>query len=323
MIHECPRGGGEFLQSGLPGWDGTISELLQGITYCKLADWLQERFGGPVRKVGLAAGFPCPGRMAGGRGGCTFCRPDAFLPPGIRPGMPVREQFEAGARVVSRRYGARMFIPYFQDGTPTNCRPEELEPMLAEAAGCPGVVGLSLCTRPDCLPEAMLDMLGEVAGRHMLWVELGLQTARDSTLEAVNRGHDAAAVEDAARRLRSRGIMVVLHVILGLPGETVGDFLHTAGFVNATGCWGVKVHDLKILAGTPMEDDLRAGRITLPDAEEYASWAGAFVRALRPGIVVHRLVSRVSGRFLSRAVPGEDAGDAPGAGRASPDRGDP
>jgi hypothetical protein len=258
--------------------------------YRKLGTLLKEHFGGPVHKVGLLAGFPCPsGDPAGGRAACAFCNPASSLPPGIEPGMSVTTQLEAGTAAVSRRFGARMYIAYFQDCTPTNCGPRDLETLLEDAAGFPGVVGVALCTRPDCLSEPVLDVLSELARRTFLWVEVGLQSASDASLARMGRNHTAGDCSTAVGRLQARGIRVVLHVILGLPGETEADFSRTADFARASGCWGVKIHNLLVLRGTRLEKDHAAGLVALPSLEEYASTAASFIDALGPGMVIHRV----------------------------------
>jgi radical SAM protein (TIGR01212 family) len=265
----------------------------------KLGTVLRERFGGPVHKVGLLAGFPCPSLdPAGVSAGCAFCNPASSLPPGISPGMSVTAQLEFGTAAVSRRFGARMYIAYFQDCTPTNCDPRDLEILLENAAGFQGVVGVALCTRPDCLDEPVLDVLARLAGRTFLWVEVGLQSASDATLARMGRHHTAGECSEAVGRLRARGITVVLHVILGLPGETEADFSRTADFARASGCWGVKIHNLLVLRGTRLEEDHAAGLVALPSLEEYASTAASFIDALGPGMVIHRVCADAPGSIL-------------------------
>lgn len=258
--------------------------------YRKLSDWLIERFGAPVRKVGVLAGFACPNRDGTlASNGCSFCDPAASLPTGVTAEETVTAQLESGTAALRRRSGVTRYVAYFQDGTPTNCRPAELEEKLAEALRFPGVVGLAVCTRPDCLPEEMADMLAKVSERALLWVELGLQSANDSTLEAAGRNHSVRDCTDALGRLRSRGLPAVLHVILGLPGETGRDMDRTADYVRESGAWGVKIHNLHVLRGTRLERDHAAGRVILPDMECYADMAARFVSRLDPGTVVHRL----------------------------------
>jgi hypothetical protein len=251
-----------------------------------LGAWLRERYGGPVRKLGVALGIPCPG---GGRARCAFCDPAAFVPDWLHG--PVTRQLEEGRRRSAAGSGATRFIPYFQDCTPTNCDPGFLRPLLEEAGAFPGAVGVALCTRPDCLPDEMLDMLADFARSVPLWVELGLQSASDATLERMGRGHGAGEAARAAEELRRRGIPSVLHVILGLPGETSADIGRTALFTAGTGAWGVKIHNLLILRGTALERDYLAGLVEPQTLEGHAALAAAFIRLLRPGTVIHRLAA--------------------------------
>lgn len=268
-------------------------------SYRKLSEWLFERFGAPVRKVGVLAGFPCPNRDGTlSRAGCSFCNPAAALPPGITAEDTVTAQLETGTKAVRRRFGVSRYVAYFQDCTPTNCRPVELEEKLAEALRFPGVVGLAVCTRPDCLPEQMADMLARVSENTLLWVELGLQSANDDTLAASGRNHTVGDCTEALGRLRSRGLPAVLHVILGLPGETGGDLDRTADYVRESGAWGVKIHNLHVLKGTRLEEEYAAGRAILPDMEGYAAMAARFVSRLDPGTVVHRLCADAPSMLL-------------------------
>jgi len=258
-----------------------------------LGSWLRERYGGPVRKLGVALGVPCPG---GGDGRCAFCNPAAFVPEWL--GGPVTRQLEEGRRRTASGSGAFRFIPYFQDCTPTNCDPSVLRPLLDEAGAFPGAVGVAICTRPDCLPDPMLDMLADFARKVPLWVELGLQSASDATLRRMGRGHGAGEAARAVEELRRRGIPSVLHVILGLPGETSADVRRTALFAAGTGAWGVKIHNLLILRGTALEKDYLAGRVRLPTLGGHAALAASFVRLLRPGTVIHRLAADAPAEHL-------------------------
>jgi radical SAM protein (TIGR01212 family) len=268
-------------------------------TYRKLGNWLRERFGEPVHKLGVAAGFPCPNRDGTlSASGCSFCNPAGSLPAGITPGASITGQLASRAPAVTRRFGAHRFIAYFQDCTPTNCDPDELKPMLEEASGFPGVVGLAICTRPDCLNDDMLEMLAGMAERTLIWIEVGLQSASDETLRRINRNSSVSDCSAALERLHSRGILTALHVILGLPGEAPGDILDTARFVNESGSWGLKIHNLHILRGTPMEKEYADGRIALPSLDEYAAVAAAFLRRLNPEIVIHRVVGDAPASIL-------------------------
>jgi len=258
----------------------------------KLGTWLREKYGEPVHKVGVTAGFPCPNRDGTiGSAGCSFCNPASSMPPGGIPGEGVTAQLAKGIEAVSRRFGARKFIAYFQDCTPTNCLPGQLESLLEEASRFPGVVGLAICTRPDSLQDGMLDMMASISSRVPLWVEIGLQSACDRTLVEMGRNHTAGDCLTAIRELRRRGIDACLHVILGLPGETRADHAGTARFLNSSGAWGVKIHNLQVLRGTGMERLFAEGLVAVPSLEEYADRAAAFLGVLDRRMVIHRLVA--------------------------------
>jgi radical SAM protein (TIGR01212 family) len=268
--------------------------------YRKLKDWLIERFGEPVHKVGVLAGFPCPNRDGTlSSSGCSFCNPVGGIPPGIEPGMSITEQLDKGTEAIRKRFLSHRFIAYFQDCTPTNCPPRELRAKISEALQFPGVAGVALCTRPDCMSEPMMDMLEGVSRETLLWIELGLQSSSEETLGRINRNHGASVCAETLDSLHTRGILTVLHVMIGLPGETRRDVLATADFVRETGAWGVKLHNLYILEGTLLEKEYLEGRITLPTIEEYAELAALFVSRMRPGTVVHRLVGAPSSLLVA------------------------
>jgi hypothetical protein len=272
---------------------------MAGGSFRKLGDWLRERFGEPVHKVGVLAGVPCPNRDGTlGADGCSFCNPSSSFPPGAVPGASVSSQLAVGAEAVRRRFGARKYIAYFQDCTPTNCASGHLKPMLEEAACFPGVVGIAICTRPDCLPPEMLGMLSEISGKTLLWMEIGLQSSSDETLARLGRNSCVEDCTSALAALKSGGILTALHVILGLPGETEGDMRRTALYVNGSGAWGVKMHNLHILRGTRLEADYAEGRITLPSLEEYAAMAARFIGYLDPAVVVHRVAGDAPNHLL-------------------------
>ncbi len=267
--------------------------------YRKLSTFYRQVFGGRVHKVGIRGGFDCPnrdGRLS--REGCTFCDPEAPLPPGTHSGMSPTEQLRAGTDFVRTRYGAEMFIAYFQDRTATYGNPERLEELCSAAVSFPGVVGLSLGTRPDCLPVPVLDMLSRLSHRTFLEVELGVQTACDTTLRRINRGHDSAATRRAFRSLAERGIRASAHVILGLPGEGAGQSEATAALLRAEGARGVKLHNLHVLRATALERLYGDGEVHPPAMDEYADMAVRFLERIPPDIVVQRLVGDAAREYL-------------------------
>jgi hypothetical protein len=261
-----------------------------GGRYHRLGPALRRRFGQRVHKVTLRGGFGCPNRDGRiGRGGCRFCSAEALLPAGGPGGGPIADQLAAGLAAVERRVGARAAVAYFQEGCATDAPLERLKRMFGEAIRHPQVVALSVGTRPDWLAPEVLDLLAGLSRLKPVWLELGLQSANDDLLAAMNRGHDCATFCRTAERARAAGIELVAHVILDLPGETAADRRATAACLNRVGVSGVKVHNLHVLAGTPLAADWRAGGLQLADLATYAHMAADFLQWLDPAVVVHRL----------------------------------
>ena len=257
-----------------------------------ISSHLAERHGGRVQRVLVRGGFGCPNRDGrAGTGGCTFCDFTANWADrsGARPG--VAEQLADGISRIGPRTGARKFLAYFHDGSATDAPVERLAALYHEALAQPGVVGLAIGTRPDCLPDAVLDLLGRIHARADLWLEIGLQTASDVTLARINRGHDVRCFEDAVRRAHDRGLVVCAHVVLGLPGEGRAQARATAGLLTRLGVQGVKLHNFHVLAGAPCAAAFRAGEFTVPERLEYAALAADFIENIPPTVVVHRLAA--------------------------------
>jgi radical SAM protein (TIGR01212 family) len=182
-------------------------------------------------------------------------------------------------------------LAYFQAYSATNAPAEKLEPIFLAAARHPAVAGLIVSTRPDCLAPATWELLARLARLRPLWLELGLQSAHDATLERINRGHDVACFDRAMGQARKRGMKVVAHVILGLPGETVEQTNGTARHLAGLGVWGVKLHNLMVLAGAPLAAQHQGGGIHLWSREEYARAAAQFLARLPRKVLVHRLAA--------------------------------
>lgn len=257
------------------------------------------RYGERVHKVALDTGFTCPNRDGAlGKGGCTFCNNDSFAP-GTKQRDRLEDQVLKGQDVVRRRTGAKKTIAYFQAYTNTYDRLEVLEQLWNRALEMPGVVGLSIGTRPDCLPEGVLELLARLQDRHLeIWLELGLQSVFDATLNRVNRGHGADAWYKAIRRARSLGLKVCTHLILGLPGEGRDEALASHAQVVAEGSEGIKVHPLHVVKGSRMAAQWKAGEIASLSLAEYASWTADLVERTPPGVVFHRLTGTCSEELL-------------------------
>jgi hypothetical protein len=260
--------------------------------YYDLKSYWRNRFGGSVQKLPIDAGFTCPnrdGRLA--VGGCIYCdgRGSALRQAGALP--PVSAQIRRGKEFYRQRGKAQKFVAYFQTFTNTDAPPERLRALYAEALAEPDVVGLSIGTRPDCVPAETLELLGELAGRTHLWLEFGLQSIHDRTLQAINRGHDAAAFLDAVRRAAGRGILLCVHIIVGLPGEGRAEILQTARVLAGLPIAGIKIHSLLALAGTALGERYAQGGLELMGREDYVETVCDILEILPPQMVIQRLTA--------------------------------
>ncbi len=262
-----------------------------------LSHYWRYRFGEPVRRISLDPGLSCPNRDGTkGTAGCAFCDPASFAPSaGDR--RPVSEQLADGIRRLRAR-GIRRFAAYFQPRTNTYAPPQVLRSLWDQAAAFPEVVALCVGTRPDCVPDPVLDLLAGYADRFEVWLELGLQSCRNDTLERLGRGHTAEDFADACRRAGARGLKVCAHVILGLPGESPADERETARFLARLGVAGVKLHQLSVVRATPLEAVWRRGELAVLSEDGYIDRAAAFIRELPPRTVIHRMVGDTLGERL-------------------------
>lgn len=266
--------------------------------YYPLSDFLKARFGCKVFKVSVDAGFTCPNRDGTrGYGGCVYCDPSTLAPEGLSASMDVLAQLASGVEKVGKRHNARKFIAYFQSNTNTHAPLERLREIYFFSLR-PEFVGMAVSTRPDCLGPDVLDLLCELKEKTHLWLELGLQTANDATLERMNRGHTVSEFEDALGRARARGIEVCAHVIIGLPGEGRDDILNTIGFLASRKVWGVKFHQLQVIKGTGLERMYREGSVKVLGLEEYAGLVVECLERLPRSTVIHRLCAEAPRRSI-------------------------
>jgi uncharacterized protein len=258
--------------------------------YYDLNAFLRERFGCRVQKISVDAGLSCPNRDGTlSTGGCIYCNARGSGTGAHLRGMGIAEQLEKGKAFLSKRYKARKFLAYFQSYSNTYAPVETLERLYAEALGVPDVVGLSIGTRPDCVDESKLALLESLARDHLIWIEYGLQSARDETLARINRGHDFQCFERAVAATRGRGIHICAHVILGLPGETRNHMRRTADALAALKIDGVKLHLLYVVKGTPLETLYRDGDYQPLEQAEYVDLVCDFLERLPPETVIQRL----------------------------------
>jgi radical SAM protein (TIGR01212 family) len=258
--------------------------------YNAFSDELKRIFGCRVHRVSVDAGFSCPNRDGlVGTAGCIYCGGEGSGAFGIERGIPVAGQIEAGKEVMVRKYKAKRFIAYFQPYSNTYASPERLRALYDEALAVEDVVGLIIGTRPDCLPEEILDLLAGYAARTYFWLEMGLQSPLDRTLELIGRGHDFASFEQSVKSCKNKGIRVCAHIILGLPGETREEMLATAGILNDLDMDGVKIHLLHVMKETPLAELYVQGKVKLLDRDEYVGLVCDFLERLKPRISIQRL----------------------------------
>ncbi|MDT8388759.1 MAG: TIGR01212 family radical SAM protein [Thiogranum sp.] len=257
------------------------------------------RHGERVHKVTLNAEFTCPNRDGSkGRGGCTFCNNASFSPTARKP-PDIAAQLEAGRRVIRKRTGARRYIAYFQAYTNTYADVATLSALYEQALAEPDVIGLAVGTRPDCVPDSVLDLLQSYQQRGFdIWLELGLQSSFDHTLERVNRGHGFAEYTTAIQAAHARGLKVCTHLILGLPGETAAHCQITLQRVIALGVAGLKLHPLHVVKGTSLANEWRRGLYQPLQLDEYIDIAADLIEATPPEIVFHRLTATASENML-------------------------
>ncbi len=265
--------------------------------YITLSEFLKGKFGEKVFKVSLDAGFTCPNRDgAKGTGGCIYCNSETLVPLSYQ-GEDIKGQILAGMEKVRRRHNANKFIAYFQINSNTYAPIDYLKKVYREAL-LPDIVGLAVSTRPDCVPDEVLDLLQALKKERFLWLELGLQTANDSTLLSINRGHNASEFRDAVEKARRSGIDVCAHVIIGLPDETRDDMLATARFLRDSRVWGVKFHQLQVLKDTPLLKLYEEGKVKTLSLDEYASIVAESLTILPPSTVIHRLSGDAPLKYL-------------------------
>lgn len=274
--------------AGLSPFFGTVYQIMQLQKLVNMfgGDLLQ-RYGQKVHKLTLHGGFSCPNRDGTiGRGGCTFCNVASFADE-AQQHKSIAEQLAHQASLVNR---AKQYLAYFQAYTSTWAEVQVLRSMYQQAVAQANIVGLCVGTRPDCVPDAVLDLLSEYKEKgYEIWLELGLQTAHDKTLHRINRGHDFACYQRTTRLARERGLKVCSHLIVGLPGEGQQHGLETLEKVVETGVDGIKLHPLHIVKGSIMAKAWEAGRLCGIELDDYTVTAGEMIRHTPPEIVYHRI----------------------------------
>ena len=259
--------------------------------------WIRQQFACRVQKISIDAGFSCPNRDGQvGHGGCIFCDNRTFNPAYCNPKESIAMQIERGKDFFRKKYPDMKYLAYFQAYSNTYAPADILRQRYEEAISQEDVVGLVIGTRPDCMPDNVLDYLTELNKRTFLIVEYGIESTNDKTLKLINRGHDFACAADAVRRTHERGIITGGHVIIGLPGETPDDTIRQAKEISALPLDILKIHQMQVVKGTRLAEMYMEHSTTMPyiynKVEDYIHTVAQYIAHLREDIVVERFVSQ-------------------------------
>lgn len=263
--------------------------------YKDFGDFLNKNFPYKVQKISVNAGFTCPNRDGTKAvGGCTYCNNQSFSPGYGGRQRSVTDQLEDGIRFFSHKYPEMKYLAYFQSYTNTYDSTDKLIALYEEALAYPGVVGLIVGTRPDCMPDDLLDYFARLKDRTFLMVEYGLESTLDSTLEFINRGHTHAESEEAIRKTAKKGIYTGAHIILGLPHETGEQILVHADVLSRLPLTTLKIHQLQLIRGTVMARQYKEHPewFDLYEVDDYIELCVDFAERLNPDIIIERFVSQ-------------------------------
>ena len=264
--------------------------LWNGKPYHSLDYMLRERFGEKVYKVTLNGGMSCPNRDGKiGHRGCIFCSEGGSGDFAADVSLSVTEQINSQIAILSAKRPIHRYIAYFQAYTNTYAPVEYLQKIFTEAISHPKVIALSIGTRPDCLDDKVIALLSELNRMKPVWIELGLQTIHEDTARYIRRGYSLSCFEDALSRLRAAGLEVIVHTILGLPGETHDDILETIKYLNATDIQGITLQLLHVLSGTDLAADYQVGKFEVLGRDAYIDLVIDCLEHLRPSIIIHRV----------------------------------
>lgn len=272
--------------------------------YKEYSDFLKEHFSGKVQKISIDLSLGCPNRDGTiGRGGCIYCNNAAFSPDADKAGLAVEEQLRRGKAFFARKYPEMRYLAYFQSYTGTYAKHDILLAAYSQALADSETVGIVIGTRPDCLPDVLLEKLADLqrnSGKQ-IFIEFGVESMHDATLSRINRGHSASVAADAIRRTAAAGFSVGVHLILGLPGETEEMMLDTTRQISKLPVDCVKFHQLQILKGTPLakmyaEGEIDDLKLFMPD--DYALLCARLIKHLRSDIAIDRFVAQAPADLL-------------------------
>jgi len=263
--------------------------------YKDFSDLLSGYFPFKVQKISINAGFTCPNRDGSkGKGGCTYCNNQSFSPEYENRHESITEQLSEGIRFFSHKYPDMKYLAYFQSYTNTYDSVGKLIEKYEEALSFPGVVGLIIGTRPDCMPDELLEYFSKLKDKTFVLIEYGVESTLDATLQRINRGHTFSDSVNAIVRTTSAGILTGIHLILGLPGESRDDILQHADKLSELPITTVKLHQLQLIKGTVMGKEFMQSpeSFSLYTAEEYIDFCVDFAERLNPEFTIERFVSQ-------------------------------
>ena len=267
--------------------------------YRSFGAFMRTKFGFTVYKVNVDAGFTCPNRDGTlGLSGCIYCNNDSFRPNSCKPTVSLAGQIANGANHIKKRYKANKFIVYFQPYTNTYAPLETLRDLYSEALKQPDIIGLAIGTRPDAIDEQKISMLEELAQKHFILIEYGLQSIYDKSLTFINRGHDYAAFKKAVHMTTNRGIHIGAHLIAGFPTETRDEMLAMAEEISSMPIGFLKVHQLQVIKDTPLADMYKESPFYTFGYEEYLDFIVDFIERTSPDIVFQRLFATAPDSIL-------------------------
>lgn len=295
-----------LLTTGLPNHETTGQKSL----YYSLSSYLKHRFGTKVQRVTLEANLDCPNRDGTkAYGGCTFCTLDGSSAGTYYANDPISKQLEEGIKLFSKRFGAKKFIAYLQSFTNTYAPISKLKEIYDQAVSHPDVVVLAIGTRPDCLSDEVLDLISTYKDKVEVWLDIGLQTVHDATLEFINRAHNADDFFDALDRAKKRNLIVCAHTIFGFPGETKEMFYETMNRLAESKIDAIKIHQLLVLEKTKIAKQYKEGLFKVLEKDEYIELTCDFLEMLSPGVVIHRLFAEAKpGELIAPSWAAQDDG---------------
>lgn len=273
--------------------------LIMELPYNDFGTWIRRRFPYRVQKISIDSGFSCPNRD--GRistGGCTYCDNRTFNPSYCDRRKTVAEQIEEGKRFFARKYPDMKYLAYFQAFTNTYAPLRRLQTLYEEALAVDDVVGIVIGTRPDCVTDELLDYLETLNRRTFLLVEYGIESANDTTLSAINRGHTFACSREAIEKTHAKGILTGAHIILGLPGEDAQESLRQAPVISSLPIDVLKIHQMQIIRGTKLALQYETNPFPVYGLQEYLQLAADYLRRLRADLIIDRFTSQAPAELL-------------------------